>query len=671
MHSRLAGARGRVCRAAAIGLLLAASPPAFAQPLQDISGNLAANPSFEAADESGALPARWSGDRGVYARDAKVARTGKASLKYVNAKPDRYRLCTRRVPVQAGWKCRFSVWVKTRALAGQDSGATICMEWQDKNGKWMGGSYPGGVKGTADWTRVGGIARVPASAGAVTLVCYVRKGMTGTAWFDDVELVRVADPPIRSIVLSPVYRGWITRDGPAAARVRVRLNLRDHDLDPKKLTLLAHITRAKLSRTFAETQTKLEGAGPFDLALPVDKLTPGEYSLRVCLVGPDGKAVHVDRHALVRRPDDAEANVTIDAHRRVRIGGKPFFPIGMYWHTINAKDIRVYADSRFNCLMPYGSPTREQMDLAHEHGLKVIYSIKDFYAGSAHCPKSIRTPADEEPAVRKRIRQFRDHPALLAWYLNDELPQSYMNRLVAHRRWAEEEDPNHPTWVVLYQVRQVAAYLNTFDVIGTDPYPIGRHPASMAAEWTAETFRQVEGARPIWQVPQLHNWANYRRLVDPKRKYRSPTRDEVRSMAWQCICEGATGLVFYSWYDVKRNPDVPFDRQWAYLKEIAAEIDRFAPVLLSAEPAPKVEVRCEPGKPRWLHWLVRRRGETLYLFTVNNGDAAGRATVTLPKRIERIRVLGEKRTGRPTGRAFRDEWEKLQVRAYEIKISDE
>jgi hypothetical protein len=83
--------------------------------------------------------------------------------------------------------------------------------------------------------------------------------------------------------------------------------------------------------------------------------------------------------------------------------------------------------------MPYGSPNRQQMDLAHKHGLKVIYSIKDWYAGSEGCPPSIRTVADEEPQVRSRVREFCNHPALLAWYLNDELSQEFLAQLEAHQ----------------------------------------------------------------------------------------------------------------------------------------------------------------------------------------------------------------------------------------------
>ena len=47
---------------------------------------------------------------------------------------------------------------------------------------------------------------------------------------------------------------------------------------------------------------------------------------------------------------------------------------------------------------------------------------------------------------------------------------------------------------------------------------------------------------PGWQ---LHNWTNYDKTEAEKRKGHTPSVDEVCSMAWQCICEGATGLVFY------------------------------------------------------------------------------------------------------------------------------
>ena len=214
--------------------------------------------------------------------------------------------------------------------------------------------------------------------------------------------------------------------------------------------------------------------------------------------------------------------------------------------------------------------------------------------------------------MRARVRQFRDHPALLAWYLNDELSLKYLPRLEAHRAGWLGENPDHPTWAVLYQVHDVAAYFNTFDVIGTDLYPIGRKPASMAAVWTAETFRQVAKSRPLWQVPQLHNWADYAKTPEDRAKGRTPTLAEKRSMAWQCICEGATGLVFYSWFDVLRNPDV------------------------------------------------------LWLIAVNDGDGEGQFTFVLPAEVPSVTVVGEARAIRPEGRVFRDTLGRLALHIYEI-----
>lgn len=642
---------------------------AVAAPVAEPAKNLIVNPSFEEAAANSAVPAGWSGNPQVYSLDSTAAKTGKASLKYVNDDPKRYALCYQaKVPVRPGWKCRFSVWVKTQNIAGNETGATICMEWQGKDGKWLGGAYPDGIRGTHDWTLIEHVTRLPENAVTCNLSCYVRKGMTGTAWFDDVQLVRVSDPPMQSVLLSPVYRGQITSSGPYAAQVRVRWNLIDHDLKPRQLRVCAALIGPdKKCVGEASGQAVQDQQRYLDLRIPFAGLAPGTYDLAVRMDGPDGKELQTDHHRLVRLPDGPQPKCFIDQRRRLIVDGKPMFPLGLYWGSINAPDLEIYSQSKFNCLMPYGSPTPQQMDLAHRHGLKVIYSIKDWYAGTTYCPKSIRSEADEEPQVRQRVRQFRDHPALLAWYLNDELSQRYMPRLEAHQRWVAEEDPNHPTWAVLYQYREVGAYLKTFDVIGTDPYPIGRQPASMAAEWTAETFRQVEGARPLWQVPQLHNWANYAKTEDEKKRGRTPTYDEVRSMAWQCICEGAQGLVFYCWHDLKRNPDVPFAVQWEGLKRIAAEIDQMAPVLLSIEPPAAISI--EGNRPKWLRTVTRTRSGKLYLVAVNDGDGEGRVEFRLPATVKSVRLLGGNRPVQTQDARLSIELPRLAVQCYEIDVA--
>ena len=631
---------------------------------------LVTDPSFE--QPINGAKGGWRGDSKVYSIDTEVSRSGKSSLRFVNSDSGRYRLCSQKVALKPGWKVHFGAWVKTKDVQGSESGATVCLEWQNAEGKYIGGSYPKGVQGTRDWTHVEATSRLPENAVSVALNCYVRRGMKGTAWFDDVELERVADPPMDVVLRTPVYRGWITAKGPEQARVAVRLRLQDYDLKPADVRLGLRLRDAAgtvRQETSARADEKSDG--PIEMTVPVRGLTPGDYDLEVRLTMADGKEVQTVHERLQRVPDDHRPRCTIDEHRRLLVDGKPFFPLGMYFSSIKAQDLKTYAQSKFNCLMPYGAPNREQMDLAGQYRLKIIYSVKGWYFGIPGCPKTIRSEADEEPQVRARIREYRDHPALLAWYLNDELSLAYVPRLEAHQRWVAEEDPNHPTWTVLYQVHDVAAYVRSFDVIGTDPYPIGHAPASMAGDWTAETFRHVGRSRPVWQVPQAHNWANYPSVVNSKKHPgHTPTLDEKRSMAWQCICEGATGLVFYSWFDVQRNPDVPFAQQWDELKQLAAEIDRMAPVLLSIEPTPTVTaggVAAGQESPRWLRWTVRCQGGKMWIVAANDGDGEGAISFTLPWQPRSIAVAGENRTIRPEGKTFHDALRPLAVHIYEIE----
>jgi hypothetical protein len=577
------------------------------------NANLVSNPSFEQFMPA-KLPRAWRGDPLVYAGDSHERHSGASSLRFENAAADRYRLCSQTVPLPPGCKCRSAT---------------------------------------------------------ITVACYVRRGMTGTAWFDDVELLRVVDPPMQVVVRSPVYRGWITSQGPEQAQVHILLNLHDHDIPPQDVRLHARLRDSSgATRWELPAMTGKESGNAMDVVVPVRGLVPGIYDLELRLTGPDGKELQTAHQQLQRLADNFQPHCCIDEHRRLLVDGKPFFPLGMYFSGIHEADLKTYSASKFNCLMPYEPPNVMQMDLAARYGLKVIYSLKDFYIGTPHCPPNVRSEADEEPLVRARVRQFREHPALLAWYLNDELSLKYLARVEAHQRWVAEEDAGHPTWSVLYQVDDISAYINSFDCIGSDPYPIARKPASLAGQWTAETFRQVARSRAVWQVPQAFTWGNYNKNEPQKMHDRTPSFEEERSMAWQCICEGATGLVFYSWFDLKRNPDAPFDKHWEGLQRIAAEIDGLAPALLSIEPVRHVTMygaTSSHDAPAWLHFIGRQHDGKLYLFAVNDGDGEGVATFRLPRPPNKVRVLGESRALVAHGSVIQDEFRKLGVHIYEIE----
>jgi len=306
----------------------------------------------------------------------------------------------------------------------------------------------------------------------------------------------------------------------------------------------------------------------------------------------------------------------IDEDGRAIVGGKPFLPVGLYLSDISKEDIGRLAASPFNCCMPYNSTglkldpsvpgtvetIRGVLDGCNAKGLKIIFSIKDIFAGTKWETLEFGGARGEDAVVEKLVTAFRGHPALLAWYVNDELPTTMLDRLVARRRLVNRLDPWHPTWAVLYQYEELPAYGPTCDVLGVDPYPIrdakSRDMAlvSQAME-AAQRAAGTTSGMALWMVPQAFSWGSYdapdRKAMLARNRY--PTEKELRAMVLLAALKGARGFVFYSYFDLFRPQTKPdFERRWAEICRVGKVLRGLEPWLLSAGP-PKPVVM-EPGK---------------------------------------------------------------------------
>lgn len=583
--------------------------------------NAVRNPGFEMTDAAGAT-AGWLARQPGYLFADGVGRNGSRGLVYENRDPDFYSFPTQKLDVEPGCCYAFEVWVKTEGLKGDESGATVCMEWSGRDGKWLGGAYADGVRGTSDgWQKVQGCTRaIPTNAVRVSIAPYVRRGMTGKAWFDDLKVSRHY-PPLVSAVSASCYRNT-SAGGPVTFFAGLALGEAGVNAQEVCGTFVLQPEGGKLARRAKPDALTHDCA---TLSMDASDLPAGDYAVSFELATQDGVSKGRAETRFRRVVKLPERTAYIDAHRRLIVEGKPFFPLGMYWSGVKEPELETYSKSPFNCLMPYGSPTTNQMDACHARGLKVIYSIKDFYSGTRWAPTGMKTAADEFAEIKKRTALFRNHPALIAWYINDEMPLAMVERLAARQRLMEELDPDHPTWVVLYQYDQVRSYISTFDVIGTDPYPVPEKPAGTALQWTRVTRDQTYNTRAVWQVPQVFDWGAYRKGT-AREKARAPTLAEMRSMAWQCVAAGANGLVFYSFFDLYKMKDRdPFEKRWLEVCAMAAEIKRYIPVLLSDEPAPLVT--CDG--PASVEVRVWRSGADIYLLAVNGAPEPVTAAVSI------------------------------------------
>lgn len=237
---------------------------------------------------------------------------------------------------------------------------------------------------------------------------------------------------------------------------------------------------------------------------------------------------------------------------------------------------------------------------------------------------------------------------------------AYRHRLLAHQKWVEASDTQHPSWEVVDAQSLEELGYRTCDIAGTDPYPIGESNVAGSAAAAGvhlalnRTIAETDSAKPLWMVVQAMNWLVYDKTCrgPSPAACHTPTRDEFRSMMWQTIAGGANGIFVYMFTDLFKNPDVPFDVSFGYMSEVAAEVLSFAPMLLSdAGPAPRPTTHGADSDSRAqdLGWLMTRAqwvGEdkscssantsrcVYWLATVSDGTGSGRVRFDFSNRLD-------------------------------------
>ena len=602
--------------------------------------NLVKNGSFEELDARG-VPKAWNmridgnekAEDSVWISTTENVQDGERSIMY-NNEPKKYRFVTQTVPAESGKFYRYSILAKVvPANADKECKAkpNIFFEFY-ADGKYMGGEYGSTIVDlNTDWVKVTGKATVPPGVKSVTLGFRVTPNGTGDAkvWFDKCELVEaVAD----------VFTGGLAtdhyRDQAAGGKVTVYCG-RGQGKTPFpeatfKASCLQVIAGDKVVLT-APADKVLSDRLVY--AFDSDKLAVGKYTMRVVVTAPDGK-VHTQDGTFTKLAAEPRYKTTIDTHRRMIVDGKPFFPLGMYMSSIVPKNMELYLDSKFNCVMPYTPPKdKALMDYLQEHNIRIFYSIKDSVSTRKHDAAATK---ELQAKGLARLKEWKDHPAVVAWYINDELPEEFAGDAIQYRQACEELDPDHPTWTVLCRPSEFRAFLNGSDILGGDPYPIPNGKPQQAYRWTRLMDDAVMGAKMVLMVPQAfcwgHYWVRYGYPIEKCRNCRRPSYEEMDAMSWMCIAGGANGLIYYSYTDLQRRdkegvlPRIPMDEHFGELKKISERIMSHEQVLLSIEEPAKYTVASNTEK------LVALRpyalNGTTWILAVNTSDEKP-ATVTL------------------------------------------
>ncbi|MCK9399025.1 MAG: chitobiase/beta-hexosaminidase C-terminal domain-containing protein [Bacteroidales bacterium] len=320
---------------------------------------------------------------------------------------------------------------------------------------------------------------------------------------------------------------------------------------------------------------------------PMERLRQGQNEITVSFYEGD-KWIDSRKVWITVRPHRDNA-VKIDrATGGLSVAGLPFFPFGFYtYFPVLPTMPEEEAVKGFNLISPYQKIGKKSlkdrkayMDRCASLGMKVNYNLCSVTGGcgvgSSRLPGLSRHEKLE--MLRKEVEKFRDHPALLAWYIADEpdgqdLPP---DSLLETYRLIKELDPYHPVSVVFMSPRKAADYRDVMDIAMTDPYPI---PQGKVVEVTAYVDLLKKAywlEKPVWVVPQAfggNEW--WQREPDPR---------EIRVMTWLTIIHGATGVQYF----IRSGPN-SFPKSTAMWDEcgaMALEIAELTPDINSPHPAP-------------------------------------------------------------------------------------
>ena len=593
----------RTFAAAVWGMLFAAFVPCAAD-----ETNLARNPGFEdCGDTAWSLGKHMSIEKGI-------GRNGSRGVRICNPDPTcrDVRLWQRGLPAESGRIYSYEAWVRlgggltngpvyfNMTCYGRDGRSLCTVEGRPLIRQPQ-------LKGKG-WVKVSGAtARTPAGTASVGIGCIFPFNCTGEVFVDDFK-VTASEKRYVEYVYTSAYRD-LAVDGPVTFAVPYICDPEEHPVDDLAPEFLFVGKDGKECRMPADRVGKDASKDTsFEVKIDVSRLAFGTQKVKAILRTKGGKTLDEAEVPFTRAAKRPPRKVWFDSRKRLIVEGKPFFPLGMYFGKNSKEEFEVYRQAAFNTV--FCGSSIPSLDLVHAQGLKAIVNTASFV---------------EPEKLERVLHELKDHPAVLAWYTNDEMPPGLVPRQAMLQKVYRRVDPDHPTYSVLDKPWQVRLFMPTFDVIGMDPYPIGNHRGGIDISygWAASCVRQSFGMRPMWQVPQAFDWRWYRDGLDEP-EFRFPAPDEFRSMTWQAIAAGANGLMYFSFGSMRSRMKKPgeFERHWSYVKDTVAEVAKYVPVILSDGEPPQVD-----GATQDVPVRAWRSGNDVWLLAVNTMRHAQKATL--------------------------------------------
>ncbi|MCU0456450.1 MAG: hypothetical protein MUE74_09125 [Bacteroidales bacterium] len=348
------------------------------------------------------------------------------------------------------------------------------------------------------------------------------------------------------------------------------------------------------------------------------------------------------------------------------VNKRQFFPFGFYTYSpVHPTLPEEEVVKGFNMISPYQrilsetfSQRKVYMDRCAEIGMKVHFNLLSVSGGGGvnSLIEGI-TPDEKKERLVNEIIAFRDHPALLAWYIADE-PNGYKispDSLQKIYELVHELDPWHPVSVVfMAPFLSSRLYADALDIVMADPYPVPDMPVSMVGNTAGQLATEFAGRKPVWIVPQAFGGGEW--------WTREPTTQELRAMTYQAIIKGARGIQYFVRQGLNLFPKST--GAWAECGRMAVEIAQLIPWLLSDEKT----VTVRSGSENVIVTSAMHDGQ-LMIMAANKLNTPQRADFYMEGSCSgKARIIFENRSVNVSGGYFYDQLSALGTQVYIMTV---
>ncbi len=265
----------------------------------------------------------------------------------------------------------------------------------------------------------------------------------------------------------------------------------------------------------------------------------------------------------------------------------------------------------------------------------------------------------------RTVRAFRDHPAIICWYLVDE-PEGWWAQQDGGKQEADLADlfravkaldpyrPSQLNWYAWQPGKGGYGGLAATDLGSLDRYPVGASANAMKS--IADIAMQMNrDSRPRCQPTAF--WVQMYGYDDAVRE---PTPAEERCMTYLCLIHGMRAIYYFIYKPMSGD-------LWASMTPLGMELRTLQP-LLGGPPARELAVAQTADT---VHYCVWRTADGLLLIAANAGLEARQATFDLQGLVGRsasaATVLFEDRAAALAGTRLSDRFAPCERHVYLIR----